>query len=523
MNWLLVLAFIFTSIFLVNQYLFSYWTRRNVPQVTQTFFVGNLKELFTLKVSACDVFSELYEKSKNKPYFGAYFSYKPILIINDPELVQSIIVRDFNVFHDRVSPAEGAKRYALLGSLFSLKGKKWRDLRHKLSPAFSLGKIKLMIPVIRNSGRVLEEYIQKSIKNGKRTLDFKDLFARLTMNNISTIVFGVDNDCINQKDNEFYKKGLKIFETTLRNMIVFFCSFCMPDLLVKSRINPFHPDVTNLIYSLVNQTIDFRKENNFRRNDLIQSLIDLKDHGYVSLDKDSRDEIESRKEQKSNKSLSRLTIDDIAAQSFIFFGAGYETSSSTMTFCLFELSRNKTIQKKVQEEIDMVMKLAGPEGITYDLLNEMKYLDCCIYETLRKYPVTVIIFRESNMDYNLPGTDVVIEKGTGVFIPVIGIQRDPNIYEDPLAFKPERFLNSQNGDPKIASGIVYMPFGDGPRKCIGERLGKLQSKLGLAMILQKFNCELQDKSLMNRELTFNPKSFLLSPIEKISVNVSLRD
>jgi cytochrome P450 family 6 len=134
-----------------------------------------------------------------------------------------------------------------------------------------------------------------------------------------------------------------------------------------------------------------------------------------------------------------------------------------MTFCLFELSRNKDMQRKVQQEIDEVMKKAGSDGITYDLLNEMKYLECCVNESLRKYPNVPFLFRLNNKDYIIPGTDHVIEEKTTIFIPVLGLHRDPNIYEDPMTFKPERFINCPKGNPKVTSGIVYMPFGDGPR------------------------------------------------------------
>ena len=130
---------------------------------------------------------------------------------------------------------------------------------------------------------------------------------------------------------------------------------------------------------------------------------------------------------------------------------------------MFELARNKDIQQKVQEEIDRVMKAAGTEGLTYDLISEMKYLDCCIDETLRKYPIIPVIMRLSTKDYKFTGSDVVIEKNTPVFIPIIGMQRDPEIYENPMQFKPERFLNSSTGNPNISAGIVYTPFGDGPR------------------------------------------------------------
>lgn len=134
-----------------------------------------------------------------------------------------------------------------------------------------------------------------------------------------------------------------------------------------------------------------------------------------------------------------------------------------MSFCLFELSRNKEAQRKAQEEIDRVLKSAGPEGITHDLLHEMKYVECCIDETLRKYPIAPVLFRTNVRDCKLPGSDAVIEKGTPVLIPLMGIQRDPDIFDNPMKFRPERFLNCPDGNPKVKTGIVYAPFGDGPR------------------------------------------------------------
>lgn len=95
----------------------------------------------------------------------------------------------------------------------------------------------------------------------------------------------------------------------------------------------------------------------------------------------------------------------------------------------------------------------------------MKYVDCCIDETLRKHPIIPFLFRIATQDYKIPGTDVVVEKGTSVFLPLLGLQRDPEIYENPLEFKPERFLSSPNGSEN-AKGIFYAPFGDGPSNFI---------------------------------------------------------
>lgn len=92
----------------------------------------------------------------------------------------------------------------------------------------------------------------------------------------------------------------------------------------------------------------------------------------------------------------------------------------------------------------------------------MKYLDCCIDETLRKYPATPIIFRMCTKSHKFAGTDWTIDRGTLLFISLLGLHRDPDIFDDPLKFKPERFLNSSTGNGK-SDGIFYLPFGSGPR------------------------------------------------------------
>ena len=321
MNWILVLSFVFTIIYLVNKYLFSYWSRRNVIYIEPAFLVGNIGRLFTLRTSFSEIFNEIYEKYKNKPYVGAYLSYKPMLVVNDPDLIQDVMIRDFTTFHDRPTPADAAENFPLIGNLFNLKGQKWRDLRVKLSPTFTSGKLKVMFPTMRDCGKVLQEYIEKSIENGNKTLDFNDLFARLTINNISSIAFGVDNDCINEPDNIFRKMGLKVSETSIRNGLVNVLAFLTPDFFAKLKIDPFPKEFTNFIYSLVNETIDFRKKNNFHRNDFMQLLIELKEKGYIPADK-GENVSGLDKEHKSENKTCKLTIDELTAQVFVFFFAG---------------------------------------------------------------------------------------------------------------------------------------------------------------------------------------------------------
>lgn len=193
-----------------------------------------------------------------------------------------------------------------------------------------------------------------------------------------------------------------------------------------------------------------------------------------------------------------------------------------MSYCLHELAKNPDIQKKVQQEIDSVNKKFGDAGISYETLHEMKYLECCIDEALRKYPILPLLFRVCTEDYNVPDTEMTIPKGVGVFLSVLGLHRDPDIYENPLEFKPERFLNSATGAENV-NGTYYLPFGDGPRNCIGMRMGKLTSKLGLAIVLSKYSIEFEDANMMNEELQFDPKQFLLIPVKKFDLKLTPRN
>jgi len=150
-----------------------------------------------------------------------------------------------------------------------------------------------------------------------------------------------------------------------------------------------------------------------------------------------------------------------------------------MNYCLFELAQNQELQDKVRQEINSVLNKYGK--VTYENISDMKLLDRVVDETLRMYPPLVVLSRRCTKNYNIPGTNSVIERGTTIMISTLGIQHDPEYYPDPLKFDPERFSDEEKAK---RNAYVYMPFGDGPRNCIGLRLGLLQVKLGIISLLK---------------------------------------
>lgn len=112
-------------------------------------------------------------------------------------------------------------------------------------------------------------------------------------------------------------------------------------------------------------------------------------------------------------------------------------------------------------------------------------------ETLRKYPPVPTLTRKCEKDYNLPGSDLVVERGIVALIPILGIHYDEEYYQNPDDFDPERF--SEENKRKIPP-FAYMPFGEGPRICIGLRFGLLQAKVGLCALLRNFEFGVSSKT-----------------------------
>ncbi|XP_047000617.1 cytochrome P450 6k1-like [Schistocerca americana] len=212
----------------------------------------------------------------------------------------------------------------------------------------------------------------------------------------------------------------------------------------------------------------------------------------------------------------KLGLGQLAAQCVVFFVAGFETPATTMGIALHELAWNQDIQRKLQQEVDDTLKESGGQ-LTYDGVMSVTYLDKVISETLRKYPPVPLLNREVTQPYSVPGTDWTLEKGVAVFFPVMAMQYDPQYFPHPERFDPERFSEEEKSK---RPSCVYLPFGDGPRACIGMRFGIMQTKIGLVSPLSQLNIE--PRAGMGKELTMNPRSFILNPVSGIQLRYTAR-
>lgn len=205
----------------------------------------------------------------------------------------------------------------LTGNLLFLNGEKWRNLRTRLSPAFTTGKLKAMFSTLVDCGDSLQKYVA-TFADAQQTIEVRDVFARYATNVIASVAFGIKIDCIVDRESEFRKYGKKIFEMTISNSLRAAISFLSPRLMTLLHIRATNKSVQDFMTSIVKENLEFRERNNIIRKDFFQLLVQLRNTGTIAQnDDDWNAQIEPNK--GNGKCLS---LDEMTAQSFIFFAAG---------------------------------------------------------------------------------------------------------------------------------------------------------------------------------------------------------
>jgi cytochrome P450 family 6 len=233
----------------------------------------------------------------------------------------------------------------------------------------SLGKMKMMFPIIANVGEQLTDYVQKK-STAKAPFDGKDIFVRYTCDVIASCAFGLETTALRDDDCEILQIAHKIFKMSFWRTLYFIMLTPFRRLARKLHLSQTEPEVTAYFMKMLKETVEHREKNNVVRNDFLQLLMQLKNVGQVAGDADP----EPNEAMKTDIVDRKFTFAELAAQAFIFFFAGFETSSTTMSFALYELARNEEIQERLRREISGVM-LKYDGKITYAAIMEMEYLD----------------------------------------------------------------------------------------------------------------------------------------------------
>ncbi|KAK9507343.1 hypothetical protein O3M35_007219 [Rhynocoris fuscipes] len=471
-----------------------YWKNKNLPHLSSLPIFGSFLPSITLGVSEFNL--SLYKKFPGERFYGLHMFTRPVLFIKDSELVQRILVTDFEYFtshglhgNPEIDPAGG--------SLFHIYGLEWKEMRAKLSPYFSPAKVKLMLSYADYTlSKAINVIDKKTIDN--KPIEMAQILMNITTDIITQAVFGIETDTFENEDSVFSKIAKEIYKTKVTSRL--FISMISPKLYDLLRIRMLDKEYWIKFERILKETIEYRKRDNVRKQDFLQGMMDLMENCDAGMEK---------KYFPDNTRMPCYDMQTLICQSLLLYAAGVETSALTLTYFFYEIAAHPEIQEKCRKEIESVIKQTEDDVDISDL-PKLEYLGAALQETLRVHAPLTLITRECTKNYKIPETDLILEKGTLVLMTPNGSQMDPNYFVEPEKFKPERFLNGDN----ITRGTYY-PFGIGPRTCLGMGLANGEMKLVSAKLLKRYEFTLNSKT----DASCGKYYFLKTPANGMWLNV----
>lgn len=468
---LAIIAAAIATLLLYYKYIFKYWEKRGVKHDKPWPIFGNNARNYFMQLSVSQIAAEMYWKYPKEKVVGFYRASQPELVVRDPEIAKRILTTDFAHLYPRGLNANKTIIEPLLRNLFFADGDLWRLLRQRMTATFSSAKLRAMFPLICARAERLQTTMVNMVDGKARVLDARDLMARYTTDFIGAVGFGLDADSLSDENSAFRQLGIKIFKIDITVFIISVLKELFPKIFQKARVMyRVDKELTDIVKEILKQ----RNYQPSTRNDFIDLLLECRQKGTIV-----SESIEKMKPDGTPE-IATLEMDDelIAAQVFVFFAAGFETSSSATSYTLHQLAHHPEVQRKVQEEIDRVLnKYEGK--ICYDAIKEMTYLEWAFKEGMRMFPSLGFLIRETAHKYTIPELNLTMDPGVKVIISLQAMHNDPQYFENPEEFRPERF---HPDEIESRNKFVYLPFGEGPRACIGELFPEIFSQLFLKLI-----------------------------------------
>ena len=362
---------------------------------------------------------------------------EPAYLINHPEDIKQVLVLN-NHNYTKETYINHMFKSAVADGLLTSEGEVWRQQRRLIQPAFHRQRIdNLGGLMIEETGKLLKKWSEYASKG--QAIDIASEMSTLTLSITGKALFGVDLGS--------------------RASSVGHAVDMAADLLEKPRHARFKEafDSTDrIVYGIIEE----RRKSNLDTGDVLSLLLTARD-------------------EETGQGMSDQQLRD---QVITLLLAGYDTTASAITWTWYLLSQNPSITDKLYDEVDRVLAGRLPE---YEDLSDMPYSRMVFDEALRYYPPAWILGRKALEDDELGGYD--IPGGTIIAISPFAVHRHKDFWEDPEKFDPERF------SPERSEGrhhFAYLPFGAGPRQCIGNNFALMEAGLIIAMIAQRYRLQL---------------------------------
>ncbi|MCO8254154.1 cytochrome P450 [Haladaptatus sp. AB618] len=384
----------------------------------------------------------------------------PMYQLNHPDYIEQVLVQN----NQNYIKGEGFQNILgpVLGKgILNSEGAVWRRNRHLIQPAFHPQEI-------QRYSTMMTEFTEEELatwEDGETRLVHEDMME-VTLKIVARALFGVDID------DEVHTVGSALEEFMLGTESL--ANFILPPGIPtpsRMQIKDARKQLDDVVYQLIRE----RREDPTGEG-VISTLLDATDeHGNHMSDEQIRDEV--------------VTL----------LLAGHETTALSLTLTMYALAQYPEVEEKLVAELDEVLDGETP---TMADLDDLTYTEKVVKESMRLYPPVPGIVREATKPDIIGGYE--IPAGATVQMNQWVVHRDPRWYDDPLAFRPERWTKEfEKSLPKLA----YFPFAAGPRRCIGDRFAMLEARLLLATIYQQFHIELTPEAELDlmATITARPK------------------
>lgn len=415
------------------------------------------------------------------PIFALQFPGLNAVSVSSPELIKRVLSTSLPK-----NPDYAAMELLIGKGLVTANGELWRLHRRLAAPAFSFEAMKGYNVSADRHTKKLVSYLRESIVKAGGTIevDALSIFSRVTCDIICDIGFGYDlNSVENPASSIADAIDILQHEVTLRFQNFHSLRRKLP--LPDPRAATYGPALKK-IHGVVDRVIAERRAHTPKD----RSQWNLLDH-LIAAEEDGG---------------GRFDDAALRDEALTFLSAGHETTAGTLTWCILEVARHTDVLNKARAEV--LDALAGGE-MTDAALSKMKYLEWVIKETLRLHPTVVIIGRELSEDVDI-GEEWRLPKGTNMLVSIAAAHHDPTVWKNPQKFDPSRFQQ----DPKT---FTFLPFGEGPRRCIGNILAINEAKIILARLLEAFDIE-----VLNKETPTTLEMITVKPAESVRCRLTLR-
>ncbi|EDW64134.1 probable cytochrome P450 309a1 [Drosophila virilis] len=471
----LLLGFVHIAFSLVYFYLtwyHGYWDKRGLVTAKPLTLLGSYPGLFGGPSNFIGDLGKIYNKYKGKQRaVGTFLTRQPQILVLDPQLAHEVLVTNFSDYRDTVTSSYVAHskdydKYVARNPFFSA-GDDWKKRRTDGGAGLTPNKLKQAFAIWEQTGEKLLNYVQRYIKErDNNIIETRDLCYRYTAQAMGDFIWGIDVGSLSggvNEINQFQQFSMEWVSYAFRSITRFNQTPIAPIVRRLFRMRFFTQKSNEFYLKLTRDAAKLRLSGSgAERSDYLAHLLQLQEKG--------------------------ASYDDMVGHALTVLMDGFETSAAVLYHMLYTLGAYQEQQEKLRTEI--LEALAVNKNISYEQLNALPYLDQCVYESMRMTSVIgffiKICTRPTTIDL---GNDKIlqVEPGTTVTIPTYHLQHDETYFPQPEEFKPERFDNVPVSE--FTKRGCLLPFGDGPRICLGMRVGLLNVKMAVLRILAEYKIE----------------------------------